>query len=234
LSYELLRWDSQFFGFPIGRVIAGVDAEAIAGTVARADADGIQCLYHLVSADDVEALHAALAHGFSPYDVRIQFDRALAPPAPREVPVKIRKAVPADEAVLLRLASETITATRFTVDHHFPRDRISHLYAAWVKRGLESGDARRVLLAHPAAGFVVCGIDSQNCAGEIELVAVAPGLEGHTIGQALLDEAHRIMMEAGCNETRVVTQGRNVAAQRLYQRLGYRTRTVAWWLHRWR
>jgi dTDP-4-amino-4,6-dideoxy-D-galactose acyltransferase len=249
LSYELLPWDSEFFGFPIGRVTQPKASDSLADALARADAEGVRCLYYLVSADDPAALHEALRHGFQPYDIRVELERQLigpgepsapapsasssAPASPPSDPVAVREAELADEPVLAELAMQTITATRFTLDHHFPRERIPHLYAAWVRRGLRSAAARRVLIADPAAGFLVCGLAHEDSIGSIELVGVASQFARRGIGPVLMHKAHAIMREAGCHDARVVTQGRNIAAQRLYQGLGYRTRAVAWWLHRW-
>ncbi len=249
MSYELLPWDSEFFGFPIGRVSEPADSNSLADSVARADADGVRCLYYLVSADDPAALHEALRHGFQPYDIRVELERRLIRPAepsaaasstscsalafPRSDGVAVREAELADEPVLAELARQAITATRFTLDHHFPQERVPHLYAAWVRRGLRSAAARRVLIAEPAAGFLICGLAHEDSIGSIELIGVASQFARRGIGPVLMHQAHLIMREAGCHDARVVTQGRNISAQRLYQGLGYRTRAVAWWLHRW-
>jgi ribosomal protein S18 acetylase RimI-like enzyme len=37
----------------------------------------------------------------------------------------------------------------------------------------------------------------------------------------------------GADRVTVVTQGRNIAAQRLYQRCGFLTRSTGLWYHRW-
>jgi dTDP-4-amino-4,6-dideoxy-D-galactose acyltransferase len=37
----------------------------------------------------------------------------------------------------------------------------------------------------------------------------------------------------GAEKIGVVTQGRNVSAQRFYQRCGFVTRSVGFWFHRW-
>jgi ribosomal protein S18 acetylase RimI-like enzyme len=37
----------------------------------------------------------------------------------------------------------------------------------------------------------------------------------------------------GLQRAQVVTQGRNIAAQRLYQKCGFRTGEIALWYHRW-
>jgi dTDP-4-amino-4,6-dideoxy-D-galactose acyltransferase len=233
LTYESLPWDSEFFGFPIGQISEPDGANSIAQAVARADEDGIRCLYYLVAADRLDALHGALRLGFKPYDVRVEFERSLEEAGQPEAAVEVRKAELADEAVVTDLAAQTISATRFTLDDHFPQGRVSRLYAEWVRRGLRSGSARRVLLAEPSAGFVVCGV-RKDAIGSIELIAVAPRFTRRGISRDLMHSAHAFMCDAGCDRARVVTQGRNVAAQRLYQGLGYKTITVAWWLHRWR
>lgn len=232
MSYEKLPWDSQFFGFPIGR-ITGRSSDTLAESVARADADGVRCLYYLISAGDVAALHAALRHGFSPYDIRVEFERRLDAPDPADASVALREAELDDERLIVDLAADTVSATRFTRDEHFPRDRIPLLYGEWVRRGLRSGSGRRVLLAEPAAGFVVCGLASDESTGSIELIGVDSRFARRGIGRALARRAHAVMVEAGCERATVVTQGDNVPAQRLYQSLGYRTLAVAWWLHRW-
>lgn len=233
MSYEVLPWDSEFFGFPIGRISGQGTADTVASALAQADGEGIRCLYYLVAADDVATLHDALHLGFKPYDIRLEFERELGPADAREADTLVREAEPADEPVLSQLAAETITATRFAVDAHFPQDRIPLLYAEWVRRGLTSGPARHVLLAEPAAGFLVCGLATEALVGSIELVGVASRFARRGIGRGLLHAAHTIMLESGCARARVVTQGRNIAAQRLYQSFGYKTRTVGWWLHRW-
>jgi dTDP-4-amino-4,6-dideoxy-D-galactose acyltransferase len=234
LSYELLPWDSEFFGFPIGRIGNLDRPNSLPHSLGRADAEGIQCLYYLVPADRVSELHEALRHGFKPYDIRVELERSLDELTAPEPPAGVREAELADEPVVAALAAQTITATRFSLDDHFPRDRVPLLYAQWVRRGLRSGQARRVLIAEPAAGFLVCGLDERNTTGSIELIGVAPDFTRRGISRGLMHKAHAIMGEAGCDRARVVTQGCNVAAQRLYQSCGYRTLTVAWWLHRWR
>jgi dTDP-4-amino-4,6-dideoxy-D-galactose acyltransferase len=233
LIYELLPWDSEFFGFPIGQISGEGSSDALAPTLAQADADGIRCLYYLIAADHLAALHTALRHGFMPYDIRVELERRPVAPAPPEAGGEVREADLADEPLLSRLIAETITATRFALDDHFPQDLVRLLYAEWVRRGLSSGSTRRVLLAEPDAGFLVCGFDTEALIGSIELVGVTRRMARRGIGRILMDNAHAAMLESGCERARVVTQGHNVSAQRLYQSLGYKTVAVAWWLHRW-
>jgi dTDP-4-amino-4,6-dideoxy-D-galactose acyltransferase len=53
------------------------------------------------------------------------------------------------------------------------------------------------------------------------------------VGRALVVNAIRWFSGQGVDSVSVVTQGRNVRAQRLYQRCGFTTRSVELWFHRW-
>lgn len=230
MTYQALDWDSDYFGFPIGRVSPASPAD-LEPAVAAADADRVRCLYLLCPADDDETLHAAIGLGFRPYDVRIELGRALEA-APAAAP-DVRAARLDDVPELERIVRERLVGTRFWVDPGFPHDRVAELYVQWLRRGLETPTERRTLVAGAAEGVVICRLDVAAGLGTIELVAVAGAAEGRGVGSRLLAAADAVFADAGLTRVEVVTQARNVGAQRLYQRHGYRTERVGWWLHRW-
>ncbi|MFZ1722506.1 MAG: GNAT family N-acetyltransferase, partial [Dokdonella sp.] len=53
-------------------------------------------------------------------------------------------------------------------------------------------------------------------------LAVAAALRGHGIGGVLLDACENDARERGCTHLRLEVRSDNAAAQRLYQRRGYR------------
>jgi dTDP-4-amino-4,6-dideoxy-D-galactose acyltransferase len=234
-GYEPLAWDSDFFGFPIGRVDSTVDPAALTAAVGAADADGVRCLYLLCPGEDDELLAAAIDLGFRPYDVRMELDHrldeGLAAAAPTDLAV--RAATPTDEAVLESIARTRMAGTRFWNDPHFPRDRVADLYAAWLHRGLTTPPERLTLVTDRGEGFVICHLDRAAEVGGIELIAVAVTVERRGLGGALVAAADRAFVDAGMQKATVVTQSRNISAQRLYQRYGYRTSRSDAWLHRW-
>lgn len=69
--------------------------------------------------------------------------------------------------------------------------------------------------------------------GEIGLLAVDAAAQGRGLGGALVDAALRWFVERRAVRIRVVTQGRNTRAQRLYQAHGLLTRSIGLWFHRW-
>lgn len=230
MGYEVLDWDSDFFGIPIGRVF-GSNGDSLKTAVEEADTDGIRCLYLLCPVADLPQLHTSLSLGFRPYDVRIELTRQLC--AEQMQQTSVAEAREEDEEKLLSLARERIRETRFWVDENFPRERVRILYEEWLHRALSTTPLRRTFVVGAAEGFVTCYLDAEHGIGRIELIAMAQGREGAGLGDALVQSAVCAFAEVGLARTEVVTQGRNIAAQRLYQRNGYRTSKCDVWLHRW-
>jgi dTDP-4-amino-4,6-dideoxy-D-galactose acyltransferase len=163
----------------------------------------------------------------------------------------VRAATAADLPRLLRLAAASHHDSRFYSDPHFARERCDALYAAWIERCCADPEGL-VLVADdlppaPAAqagaggpaGYITVALqgtpDGQgHRGGQIGLFAVAAAAQGRGLGGRLIDAALAWLHQQGATTVSVVTQGRNVRAQRLYQRSGMLTRSVELWYHRWR
>jgi dTDP-4-amino-4,6-dideoxy-D-galactose acyltransferase len=128
------------------------------------------------------------------------------------------------------------TETRFFNDLNFPRQRAEDLYATWIT--LESqGRADAVWVAASAAdgplGYVSCHLDPAGRQGQIGLVGVSPEVRGKGIGKCLILAALDWYRAADVQAVTVVTQGNNLAAQRLYQQCGFLSRNLQLWYHKW-
>jgi undecaprenyl-phosphate 4-deoxy-4-formamido-L-arabinose transferase len=227
-----LDWDSEFWGFPIARVVPErVDAAAAEQVERWCEGHGIACAYLLADADDAGTAAAAEGVGFTPVDTRVTLERSGGPLTAERRPVdglQIRPAEARDEAALASLARRAHTDTRFFFDPHFSSTRAAELYAAWVSRGLAE-DSFRVFLAErdgSPAGYVLVKTDPL----EIDLIAVEEASRGDGIGRALVAEA---IGESPNGTVRVVTQARNVPALRLYESCGFRVVKAEAWYHRW-
>jgi dTDP-4-amino-4,6-dideoxy-D-galactose acyltransferase len=230
-AVEPLAWDSAFFGFPVAQISADApDREQLAVAVEVCERTGVRCAYLLLDAVDARGSEAAQALGFVVRDVRVELDRPVDPVADaalaeRSVTIAEAEQLPALEA----LVRERVTMSRFFADPGFSRERCRELYAAFVRRGLDGGPARWTLATPDASGCIVCHADPQTGIGTIELVvARRPGEGGALVRTAIARFAH-----AGLISAVVVTQGCNIAAQRSYQRAGFRTCRSGLWLHRW-
>ena len=109
------------------------------------------------------------------------------------------------------------------------------LYETWIRRSCE-GYADAVLVAETGggpAGYITCHLSGSPPAGSIGLVGVGGDARGAGTGTTLVGAAIEWFQGRGVQEVSVVTQGRNLAAQRLYQRAGFRIQAVELWYHKW-
>jgi ribosomal protein S18 acetylase RimI-like enzyme len=231
-----LDWDSKHFGLEIAQIDRPPDdEEQIAGLMREAQDRNIDCIYCLLDADDHARAWRLEDAGFVTRDLRLEFilslDRARLDAGP-DVGV-LRPCVDADVDRLAALASSAFEGTRFAADPYFPRSRVASLYDVWLRNSV-AGFADAVLVLGTVgrpSGFVT--LHSDGAKARIGLIAVDPQSRGNRYGRTLVAGARQWAIERGCTELRVITQGSNTAAQRLYQNCGFVTNSVQIWLHAW-
>jgi len=238
-SVVILDWDTQFFEFRIGRVIGErLTARQASAVDEWCTHQEVRCLYFLCTAQDYESTQAAEQAGFHLVDIRMTFTRKLSeeirPRGGSEV-ARVRPYRAEDVSTLEQIARVSHRDTRFSVDPNFPAHLSDELYATWIRRSCE-GYAQQVFVAtqdeHPV-GYIACHYDQAHQTGQIGLVAVTESARGRGIGSQLTNEALLWFQTEGAKEIVVVTQGRNYAAQNLYQRLGFVTTSISLWYHKW-
>jgi len=239
---EFLPWDSNFFELRIARVKGNtLDQEKAEQIEEWSRTEGISALYFLARADSPATIRTAEETGFQLLDVRVTLERSVTDtPSCRHgsgaTGVTIRPAVAQDIALLKVIAEASHSDTRFFSDPHFPREKARELYSTWIQ--LEcAGRAQAVLVATSSAdhalAYISCHIDPAVGCGQIGLVGVSEAARGKGLGSALVLAAVDWFRQQRAKEATVVTQGRNVTAQRLYQRCGFVTRSVQLWYHKW-
>ncbi len=237
---EILEWDTRFFGFGIARITAErlyqADVESI---LLSAKKRGIRLLYFIASPDDYETIQLVEQSQFHLVDIRLLLEHpydARPVPSPRFPPLHtISLHAPADKELpaLESIAIEIGFTSRFCFDRSFPPDACPRLYRAWIHKLL--GDGRtRVTVAYRAdepIGLLACNINKN--VGMIELAGVSSGARGSGVGTALVQNALDWFRDQGVPRAEVVTQGRNVPAQRIYQQMGFFTRQIMLYYHKW-
>lgn len=219
-SVELLEWDSEFWGVRIARVDSP-DIDEWARDF------GIACVYYLAPAEDAGAARAAEEAGFRLTDVRVE----LARPSERsDAPVRPHE--DGDVERLRAIARVNHGDTRFYADPNFADERCDDLYETWIRRSCE-GWADAVLVAGEAEPVGYVSLHMRGDSGSIGLIGVDALARGRGVGEALVRGAVDWCAAEGLARCTVVTQGRNVAAQRLFQRCGFRTSSLGLWFHKW-
>jgi ribosomal protein S18 acetylase RimI-like enzyme len=229
-----LDWDTEFFGLPIAQVNGGYLTPEIITEVLRWSRDNnISCLYFLCAPDDDYSVRIAEENGFHLVDVRVELSWR-AHKVSDESNIIVRHFEDSDIAELLEIASQIYKSTRFYYDKQFTESQASALYREWITKSC-NGYADTVLVSmheNTIGGFITCHVDSPE-RGRIGLVGVSDYARDNGIGRSLLKAAQQYFFDQGVRDVFVVTQARNIAAQRLYQAHGFRTYSTHLWYHKW-
>ena len=240
---ELLPWDSQFFHCRIAKVRSDTLTDEEATEVEEwVMAERVSGLYFLARADCPASIQIAQNHGFALVDIRVTMEYEVANCGGRangqanSSPVIIRPARAEDLAELQSIARTAHVDSRFFSDSHFPRHLAEELYRTWIRLECE-GRAQCVLVAISAAdkalGYVSCHFDKKTRSGQIGLSGVSHEARGRGIGKNLVNAALEWFDRRGADKVIVATQGKNIAAQRLYQRCGFVIQDLQLWYHKW-
>ena len=229
-----LDWDSNFFDLRIARLNRPrLDEATVAEALDWCAARHIDCLYFLADSDHASTPILAERNAFRLTDVRMTFERTLAPADQWTQDTSVRVAREDDLAALRQIASSTHRDTRFYFDEHFDRAKCDQLYATWIENSFR-GFAQGVLAAEiddsPVA-YLTCHLKAAEA--QIGLVGVGAEFQGRGLGTKLVQSFFLWARQHQANRVTVVTQGRNLGAQRLYERNGFVTASLQLWYHRW-
>jgi len=230
-----LPWDSSFFGLRIGRLKGGHLSEPLlAEALDWCGSQEIDCLYFLADSNHAETIRLAEYNAFQLVDIRVALTLVPSPEENQHAMANgIRLFKEADLDCLKAIARQSHSDSRFYFDGRFPKERCDDLFETWIERSCQ-GWAAAVFVGEldgAVAGYCSCHFEGD--AGSIGLMAIAPQAQGRSLGRCLVGAAISYAKSRGISRLNVVTQGRNVRAQRLYQKCGFVTESVRLWYHKW-
>jgi ribosomal protein S18 acetylase RimI-like enzyme len=243
---ELLPWDSEHFRVPIARVRADLlDRELVEAADRWCVENRIACLYLLARSDHRETGQLASEAGFQLTDVRVTYQRRLAPEgksASSDLPrslgkgVLVRVAERRDLGPMRELAGRSHRTGRFHFDGHLPAERCDELYRRWIERDLESPEREVLVAEHEGAvvGYFSARAPAHGSErGETSLAAVDPRARGGGVAVGLFTAMLEELRSAGAREVVAHANARNVPGLRLHASAGFVVRSVSLWYHRW-
>jgi len=234
--YNVLDWDSRFFGRKIARWSSGqflpTDADA---ALEQGRQEGVECVYCLISGEEQRSIRNAGGYGLTLVDVRLTFFINLGEWTESvRRGCETRSATTGDVPALKAIAAVSHEQSRFYADGHFSSSLCSLFYQIWIEKSC-AGRSERVLVAvvdGVPVGYVTCD-RGEGGVGQIGLLAVSEKVRGRGIGRQLIQDALAWFHAVGVGEVRVVTQGANCTAQRAYQSAGFRSQALELWYHWW-
>jgi ribosomal protein S18 acetylase RimI-like enzyme len=150
--------------------------------------------------------------------------------------IVVRPAAPADLAALGRLGAHLVRlhheldAARFIA----APPRTEELYASFLARELERPDVVVLVAERDGAvlGYTYAAVEGPDYmalrgpAGVLHDIVVDPARRGHGVGRLLLDATLAALAARGAPRVVLMTATRNAAAQRLFDRAGFRRTMV--------
>ncbi|MCK9452311.1 MAG: GNAT family N-acetyltransferase [Bacteroidales bacterium] len=211
---EKLNWDSEFFGYPVGKLY--VETPESFDEEAFVKAASAYKLVYIFAEKPLNYSRFAL-----PADVKLTFQKLL---KSQIAETKLQLFVPGlhDYADLQKLAFQSGEYSRFRTDLNFDPKDFYRMYEIWIRKSLDSEQSVVLVeeVDNQLAGFVTFDfIDSERAA--IGLIAVDSDVRGEGIGRKLMAQAEFAAFKAGKKQFRVATQQKNRLATSFYEKLGY-------------
>lgn len=223
-----LAWDSEFFGYPVGSLKAKEYDTARHREFLREARD-----YRLVYVF-LDRPMAGKPKGFRLVDKKAVFVRKTEKVDKTTGPGRIVRFRGKPDSALIRLAMESGKHSRYRTDPGFKKGEFRKLYRQWIENSVSGVSAKATYvcrIGEKTAGFVTVQTDGDTAS--IGLIAVSAKFRGKGIGAALVRHAVRKAADFRCETITVATQLDNAPAVRLYEKSGFRLRSVKTIYHHW-
>lgn len=230
MQIDKLSWDSDFFGYPVGRLQIA-DLEELDNDHFIKMAQPFQLVYvfssvplavnFLKHVDTKTTLSQSLSNTFKTR----QDDPHLCS--------FMEEIHPYED--LERLALESGIYSRFKVDTNFALNEYERLYTKWIENSVKNKKAFNTGIYFKdkkLLGFTTVE-EKTTALADIGLVAVDPVARGKGIGTLLIEDAKKKAYERSFKKIQVVTQAANVSAIALYERCNFNIEEQKYIYHYW-
>jgi len=253
---EKSAWDTNHFGFGVGKIRSLMVSDALKGQSAIDARDGlikecltwmkqnsVKCIMTRVDLDRVYDIAAYEQNGFQLADVLVTLHLNVDSMNPALDSLSsdsftIRPSRNDDVVALMENACKAFINDHFHRDPRFTRDKSDELFAKWVYNSC-NGSADMVLVAteenDEPCGFIVCKLVKLRRGlkyGVIDLIAVSPLHQGKGIGTQLVRESVNWFAQ-NVDSVYVGTQANNNASIRTYEKVGFKPVRTELTLHKW-
>ena len=238
VQFQILDWDSEFFGIKVARIPAArlttVELEQVMAEMKRG---GVALAYWASDPNDEESQRAArMCHGYLA-DRKTTFVMELSQGGGSVtshdwIVEEYTDAVANSD--LEQLAVEAGVCSRFRVDPRIPEEKFAELYKLWIRNSTNRRMADTVLVVRHAGKIVgMVTVKEKNGVSDIGLIAADAAMREKKLGFALVRAAQEWARKRGLKRAEVVTQAENIAACNLYKKCGYKAAKTENFYHFW-
>ena|SRR5690554_434796 len=235
-QYEILTWDSDFFGFPVANILADTLSYSEFDELCKDFAkQGITLAYwktnHEIQLTD------SITYSIGLVDKPCIFQKQLNPLS-TELSFKEGIFLYSDIHVskkLYEIAIQCGAFSRFQNDSCIPKEKFEALYRIWIEKSVGKQNADEIICYsynNEIAGIVTISIINEI--GIIVLFGVDIFSRGKGIGTILLEAVKTYCMQHNCNSIQVVTQQDNKPACKVYEKSGFEMIDRKYCYHIWK
>lgn len=234
MNIETLKWDSEFYGFSIGRIEINdiIDYDKLCQVINSSE-HALLYLFDKGRKLDLPQLQNKTQRTVKLMDSKVIFRKETGGLV-EESNLKAIRQVKVCTPELVELAYKSGAYSRFRLDDKLPIDKFKEMYKLWIKQSILGTMADAVFgsyISNELTGFVTIKINGKN--GTIGLVAVDERFRGKGYGSMLMSAVDVFSIKKGLSNIKVATQLENIAACKFYESNGYNTESVEDIYHIW-
>jgi ribosomal protein S18 acetylase RimI-like enzyme len=231
-AFNLLTWDSNFFGFKVATITAPfLNKEEIVDVCNKMKAESINLSYWKTSHEITEfpdQLDANLADIACIYSIELPLKTVK---TDKHITL-YRDQVVSDE--LESIAIQCGVHSRFKTDKRFAIGSYERMYKTWIEKSVNRLLADDIIIykkEDKIAGIVTVYV--KNNIGFIGLFGIDESMRGIGIGKHLLHAAINYFIDKKCERAQVITQNDNKAACSIYEKCGFLIKQKSYCYHIW-
>jgi dTDP-4-amino-4,6-dideoxy-D-galactose acyltransferase len=215
-SYQLLEWDSSFFGFDVFSINSNNETtiKDHLHQLEKHDGSLVYLFTDLVFDDVFLTKYSGKFVG-----TKVIFSKNLQSVSSNNIIKSIKYDVIPRE--LLSLAFQSGEFSRFKIDTRLARESFEELYKKWLLKAIDNIDIETLVYSE---GDIIKGFISVEFSEEavIGLFAVDETMRGKGIGRLLLNQAEYISKNKGYNNLKIPAQKKNFGACGFYLNSNYK------------
>jgi len=234
---DLLKWDSDFFGFQVGR---SDNSETLAPDqlLKKAKDLGFKLIYLFLEKPVNPGFtnQACKFHEFNLMEEKVIFIKEInrnSPLPSTNVSVCDQNEFSKYKERFYELGVASGHYSRFLHDSHIPTSKFRELYRRWVDNGINNQSSNIIYSQNEnsISGFVT--LDYEKSHTNIGLFAVSEEFRRKGIGQLLMKKIETLTSHRKLNKIQVTTQRQNKMACNFYQKLSFLEKTSFLTYHIW-
>ncbi|NQV01223.1 MAG: GNAT family N-acetyltransferase [Bacteroidia bacterium] len=235
MNIIFLTWDSDFFGFKVGKINIEppIDQDEFDHLIHDARKEEYKLIY-LFNASDVELPDFVYSsYNCNLVDRKVVFGKKIS--LQTNSNIHCRHYLPDDNIeTLYSLAFAGGAHSRYKSDPLFPKESFQRLYKKWIDNSILRVIADDFFIYESDTKIVgLLTVKYTKDMATIGLLAVDERYRGKKIGKTLIGNLEYHAAEKGCHYIQVATQGKNSEACSFYEKIGMMKKQVINIDHLW-